>query len=412
MKRTFGYWWLAALALVAVALGLISQRQQPETPFPRARFADYKPLGGKGLRLLLQKQGYTVKRQAEPLKAIPKDAKVWLMLDPQTRISQTDAKVLLQWVKDGGVLVWSNLRPSFHEANWWEQQKPKDGMNYFREKLHLSKTQIKPHFLDTEKSLLPMLEPVRNSTKIGRSGAHNLSISPNTFLIDAEHQTLIGSQKGLKLAVMTHGQGQVIISADALLFTNYALAQGDNAALVSHLIRKDVTPGAGIYFDERTELQMPPRALPHTLLYYLWQPPLRWAMLQLLFAGLLLWMFYGRRLGRPTPIPVQQPVTRASQFGVAMAGLYQKARRPNVPLTILGKEFKRVVIRRTGASPLDDNATLAARCSEVSGLPREQIFQLLEQMEQTSHSESEVLRMTREMEEIQRQLGEPNNDRI
>jgi len=141
-------------------------------------------------------------------------------------------------------------------------------------------------------------------------------------------------------------------------------------------------------------------------LYYLWQVPLRWLWIQLLLAGLLLWAFYGRRLGKPMPIPVQQPVTRASQFAVAMASLYQKARRPKVAADVLGKEFRRAIVRRTGASPMDSAATLAARCSEMTGIPRERIRKLLEQLEKPARSDADVLRMALEMEEIERRLGE------
>jgi hypothetical protein len=105
------------------------------------------------------------------------------------------------------------------------------------------------------------------------------------------------------------------------------------------------------------------------------------------------------------PIPVQQPVTRASQFAVAMAALYQKARRPKVVADVLGKEFRRTIVRRTGASPMDNAAILAERCSEMTGLPREQIRKLLEQIEKPVRSDADVLRMALEMEEIERKLG-------
>jgi hypothetical protein len=407
MKRALPYWWIFGLFAVVVVLGIMAQRNnKPDSKFPRARFADKTPLGGKGLHLLLDSEGYKTKLQSAPIKAIPNDAKVWLLLDPQTTLSGKDAKVLLQWVNDGGLLIWSNLQTNYQNDDWWNVDMKKRNPENLRQKLKVSQTNIDGHFIDPDKSLLPILEPAQSPNGIYGTGAHNISISPNTFLINSKHEALIGAKKKLQLASMNYGKGRIIVSADALIFTNYGLAQGDNAILVSNLIRNNVPRGAGIYFDQRVAVVMPGEIeLPHTLLYYLWQVPLRWLWIQLLLAGLLLWAFYGRRLGKPMPIPVQQPVTRASQFAVAMASLYQKARRPKVAADVLGKEFRRTIVRRTGASPMDSAATLAARCSEMTGLPRERIRKLLEQLEKPARSDVDVLRMALEMEEIERKLG-------
>jgi hypothetical protein len=408
MKRALPYWWILGLFAAVVILGIMAQRNnKPDSNLPRARFEDKTPLGGKGLHLLLDSQGYKTKLQSAPIKAIPSDAKVWLLLDPQTTLSGEDAKVLLQWVNDGGLLIWSNLQTISLNDIWQKMGVQEDNPENLREKLKISPTKIDSNFINPDKSLLPILQSVQSPKGIYGTGAHNVSISPNTFLINNKHEALIGAKKKLQLASMDYGKGRIIISADALIFTNYGLAQGDNAILVSNLIRNDVPRGAGIYFDQRVAVVMPGDIeLPHTLLYYLWQVPLRWLWIQLLLAGLLLWAFYGRRLGKPMPIPVQQPVTRASQFAVAMASLYQKARRPKVAADVLGKEFRRAIVRRTGASPMDSAATLAARCSEMTGIPRERIRKLLEQLEKPARSDADVLRMALEMEEIERRLGE------
>ena len=406
MKRALPHWWIFGLFAVVVILGIMAQRNnKPDSKFPRARFEDKTPLGGKGLHLLLDSEGYKTKLQSAPIKAIPSDAKVWLLLDPQTTLSGKDAKVLLQWVNDGGLLVWSNLQTISLNDIWWKMGVQKDNPENLRQKLKVSQTDIDGNFINPDKSLLPILEPAQSPQGIYGWGVRHVSISPNTFLINSKHEALIGAKKKLQLASMNYGKGRIIISADALIFTNYGLAQGDNAILISNLIRNDVPRGAGIYFDQRVAVVMPGEIeLPHTLLYYLWQVPLRWLWFQLLLAGLLLWAFYGRRLGKPMPIPVQQPVTRASQFAVAMASLYQKARRPKVAADVLGKEFRRTIVRRTGASPMDNAATIAARCSEMTGLPQERIRKLLEQLEKPARSDADVLRMALEMEEIERKL--------
>jgi len=403
MKRAFSYWWLGAIVVLLFGMGVLAQlNRKDDSTFPRAQYADKTPLGGKGLRLLLEKRGFVVRQQTQSLKAIPEDAKVWLLLDPDTTLSKQDGKVLLEWVKKGGVLIWSNYQTNYF--GWWDE-KNQDGQSYMRHALHITSTDIDQKFIDLDKSLYPIIHQAPILSGEYNAGVHDCYLSSNTFMINSKNRLPIaGGGKQLQLAAIPHGKGRVIVTADAMIFTNYGMARGDTAVLTTNLIRRGTPHGAGIYFDERTSGSTI-HELPHELLYYLWQPPLRWALFQLALAGLLLWVFYGRRLGRPVPIPVQQPVTRASQFAVAMAGLYQKARRPKVPLEVLGNEFRRLLIRRTGASPLDSPAKLAARCHEITGLPRERVQQLLERIQKPVRSDNEVLQLVAEMEKIREKLG-------
>ena len=83
---------LVALVLVAVAL-----QQAQKSAFalrPDAAFSDAKPAGGKGLALLLNHIGYQSKVQNAPLRQMPADARVWLMLGPKNSFSTREAQLL------------------------------------------------------------------------------------------------------------------------------------------------------------------------------------------------------------------------------------------------------------------------------------------------------------------------------
>src|SRR5207249_5678797 len=97
------------LFVAACVIGILAQRrQQPEEQLiPRARWGDRAALGGKGLRLLLERLGYRVQRVDERLPTMPAGAKVWLIFDPQTHFSKAEAEQLLEWVDHGGTLVWA-----------------------------------------------------------------------------------------------------------------------------------------------------------------------------------------------------------------------------------------------------------------------------------------------------------------
>lgn len=403
MKRSYSFWWLGALLALLLGVGFLQKAQQADSYFiPQARYDDAKPLGGKGLRLLLEKSGYRVQRQEKSLQKMPQDARIWLSLDFSSKYSEDEAKVLLDWVKQGGTLIWANAYDPINFISGWSSEE--EGREYLREQLHLEPTQISEDFWDRNEMIYPAMQSFAAPSGDYGIGVHNASISPNTFSISkGNYRVLIGDKKNIKLAIIPQGKGQIIAAADAMIFTNRGLSRGDTAVFVSNLIRKNAPTGTGIYFDERSGTHLVKEA-PHTLSYYLWQPPFRWALFQLAFMGLLLWVFYGRRAGKPVPIPVQSPVTRSSQFAEAMAGLYQKARRPEVPLQILREEFRRDLVRYCHASPLDDNAKLATRCSQMTNIPQQQLEQLLNRLEKPPKSDATALQIVQEMEQIRRKI--------
>ena len=98
-----------ALFVAACVLGVLAQsRQQAPITIPRARYSDSTPLGGKGLRLLLERLDFRTRVESGVLPAPPKQAKVWLLLDPQTSFSKRESTELLEWVKRGGTLIWAS----------------------------------------------------------------------------------------------------------------------------------------------------------------------------------------------------------------------------------------------------------------------------------------------------------------
>jgi hypothetical protein len=138
------------------------------------------------------------------------------------------------------------------------------------------------------------------------------------------------------------------------------------------------------------------------LLYYLWRPPLRYALLQLLVAGVLFWTFYGRRLGAPVPLPDGGPVTRASQFAAAMGALFQKVQRPQAAETIIGEHFRRQLARRLGLSISDPDELLAQRASEATGYSSRVIDRLLLQAKAPDADEAHALADAQLTEQILR----------
>jgi len=400
------------LFLCACGLGIMSRRPGQSSPeAPRARWHDGNPLGGKGLHLLLGRLNFKVQRVSKRLESMPADARTWVLLDPLTGFTENEAKLLLRWIERGGTLVWA--LPSGYEYGSGAPNvnvAGRNGIEHLRGKLQMGnvKFNFNPPKANTPLPVLGALTPAGAS--IYWNGVKSASGSLHSLNVQEPYLTIASSAFGPQIVCKTYGTGRVIVLPDAMLFTNYALSKPDNAVLVTNLVRAHLPAGtpqaAGtLYFDERQHGESTaPKSQP-TVIYHLAQPPFSYALLQLLGALLLVWALYGRRLGAPVPLPEQEPVTRASHFAAAMGSLFQKVRRPQVAGAISGEEFRRVLARRLGMSPADPDHELAARASELTGLPAAMIDRLLFQARTPAESEGEVLSDVQEMEIVLRSLN-------
>ena len=391
------------LFVVACVFGVAMQRASQIEPLaPRARFHDASPLGGKGLRLLLARLGYSVQRVDAPLQSVPKDARVWMILDPQTRFTRRESKQLLAWVRTGGTLILACA--PLDDARLLEADGGELSSTRLAKVLNIAPSQsFSPPFLP-----LPELQPLEpNAPAVYWTGVKNAKASGDTLRVGRTALELAGNNVGSQLARIEVGKGRVFALPDALLFTNYALSKPDNATLISNLVRVHAASNGAIYFDERNHRDAQNTVVStRTLSWfdYLWRVPLRYALLQVLFAGVLWWAFAARRLGAPVPIPTQQPVTRASQFALGMGSLFRKANRPQAVARVLGDNFRREVARRTGL-PLDaEDELLAERASRKTGLPAAMIDRLLLRAKAPDDRESHILSDTQEMEIVLRAL--------
>lgn len=382
------------LFLLACIVGVLQQRPPQQTlQIPRAQYTDSTPLGGKGFRLLLEHQEYRTHVTREVLSGIPDEAKIWVLLDPETSFSAREAEELLAWVENGGILIWA--------VSFKRQSRSSTGVEQLRKKLETM--EIMPPFHSPNEPL-PQLFPLEKSavseiwTDVSQAQASSGVIS-----IQRPHLALSQLEVGLQLAQIPYGKGKVFAASDALMFTNYALSKPDNAVLASNLIRLHAQTGALIVFDERTHGESQ-TSTEKNWVYYLWQPPLRYALFQLVAALLLAAFLYGRRFGTPVPLPDRGPITRASQFALAMGALFQKAGRPQAADKILREEFRLELVRRLGLSIADPSELIAQRAAELTEFPAREILQLL-QTSPEQITETEALKNAQKMDRILRSFN-------
>jgi hypothetical protein len=161
-----------------------------------------------------------------------------------------------------------------------------------------------------------------------------------------------------------------------------------------------------VYFDERHHGEDLQSKVEPNLLFYLWRPPLRYALLQLLVAALLVWAYFGRRLGAPVPLPGGGPVTRASQFAAAMGALFRKVNRPRAASVIIGEQFRRELTKRLGLSVADPDELIAARAAEATGYSTRVIDRILLQSKAPDDDEERALADAQLMEKILRSFDQ------
>ncbi len=384
-------------------LAIFTHNGQQAEQLPRAQWGDKSPLGGEGFRLTLQKLGYSTQLQTSPLQKIPANAKIWLIIDPETRISTLEAKKLLDWVKKGGILLFC-VRPQSYffgaPTLGADAGAQSEGVETLRTTLGIGRSEgSQPKTNEFLPDLVPLpLDTISNY----RVGVKKASGSARTFEVSRPHLEVSGMPGGT-LARIDLEKGHVFAFPDALIFTNYALSKDDNANLLTNLLRAHALNGT-VYFDERNGGEMARNMAPPTLISYLRKPPASYAILQLLGSALLFWAFAGRRLGAPVPLSPNEAVTRASQFAGAMGALFSKVNRPGAAASIIGTRFRRRVAQRLGLSPAESDQVLARRAQEISGIPTQITDRLLLQSRAPAQTMSEALRDAQEMERVLQKL--------
>ena len=399
MKKRGGkaVWIIGILLAVLVMVGGALNKVQPNYRAPDAAFDDAAPVGGKGLALLLKRIGYTVKAQQAPLQAMPKDARVWMLLGPKTEFSKREGEQLLAWVKAGNTLFFCVDRSTNHSFSF----EPSPGIAVLTQALETSDVPM-DFGLSFGPGGLPELKPlapaVPSNARAGVKGARASGLQINTARAHLE----IAGAPGGTLTAIPYGKGRVWVAPDAWLFTNYGLSKPDNAVLLTNLVRLSAPTGT-VYFDQRANGEnggAPTSARADSLIARLKKPPVSYALWQLLGAGLLFWAFAARRLGAPVPLPQSGPVTRASQFAQAMGGLFTKSGRPRAAAEIIGDNFRRRLAKRLGLSPGEPDEVLARRAHETSGVPYEVVDRLLLQTRTPPGNDAQALRDAQEMDAV------------
>jgi hypothetical protein len=322
---------LFALALLGVVLlaGFLALRSsRPQKP-PLVSSSN-QPDGAKGLRLWLEADGIPVRGGLPQEYAIPDGVAVVLMLRPSRPVAWNASETLSAWIEAGGTLLMA--------------QSP----------------ELREHFnLNQRFGSSPRRDLMPDGTVLaGPLPLQPLRLAPATWLnnVPEEVVPLLAREERIVIGTFPLGQGRVIVSESAEFFTNEALHDPANAALVRNLIAfAGAGPDAPVWFDDwhhgERDFGVPVLPVATGLAGWLRHTPYGQAVM---LAGTLIFfvlLWQGRAFGRPLSLPRARTRRAPLEFVTALANLNRRAGNRQAVSADWQYRLKREIGRRARLDP-------------------------------------------------------------
>ena len=217
---------------------------------------------------------------------------------------------------------------------------------------------------------------------------------------------LFADRAGPLALVVPVGKGRLIAVADGEMLSNSNLPKSENALFLANLLTHYSRPGGRVLFDEYHHGD-----IAGDQLGTLWEAlgrPFQLVLIQLLLAGAFLAILLSGRLG--PPVPLRRGAARTSADYVAsVASLYRRAEASGTALETLYRQFLREICGRLGLPPdinLERLAEVAARRGQVDKERMRRLLATCElRLDAGSVTETELLDLTREMDQIRKDIG-------
>lgn len=218
------------------------------------------------------------------------------------------------------------------------------------------------------------LEQVSDSAGIPlvKKGGDRWSRNPDTTVED----TLTRERVPVALSYPV-GEGEIILVATPLLFTNYGMLDRDNSGYLFRLLTR--FRGRPVVRTESFSSGAGPDQSPFR--YFLSQAPLRWALYLTLLALLLFMIFTARRRQRVIPV-VRKPANRNLEFTELIGTLYyQKKNHADLvrkKFTYFAENLRRNL--QVDVEDDSDDQALARRIALKTGRDEGEVLELLRRL--------------------------------
>ncbi|MEN6344210.1 MAG: DUF4350 domain-containing protein [Armatimonadia bacterium] len=414
--RTLPIVIVVCLVVFSVVYSLLTAHQATFDPYCDHSSLRTNQWGTKALRELLQSTGLRVQTLGEPWTSLGPEVRLLWVLDPQLVATEGEVLALLQWVRQGGTLIVApdarpanrGMNPGSAEADLrllaalgylavdtGPRDKPvevgrgKDPLLREVRRLEVQGWRLRAN---------PEATEVQSALNAVRFQKDRRSTLPRR-LLTARSEVLVADDRGVLMARLRHGRGQVLLLSDADLVANRDLPRADNVVLAANL--SFAAPDATVWFDEYHHR----RRADSTPLSGLDTSAPRRAILAALFAlGLYL---LGRTVRFGTAIPVTQPSGRSAvEYVQAFAALYRRAGHRTAAAEMIASHFRSRLARAGGARPDDRPERLAeAVAARNPNLDPGEVLALLHELADTSRlDDNRFLSLTRHVAHLEQEL--------
>jgi hypothetical protein len=198
----------------------------------------------------------------------------------------------------------------------------------------------------------------------------------------------------------------VIVVADDYFASNDNLSQASNAAFLANVLSSSARKGSTVLFDEYHHGDIAAAESGDT-----WSAmgrPLRALSWQLAFICLLILAMVMPRFG-PVKLLRRGEMRASGEYLTSLAGLYRRAQATVPALEIIYRQFLRDLCDRLAVPPdvpLERLAEIAARQSKINPNSLKRLIVACETaLDKKQLSTSDLVSLTRQMEQVKRQLG-------
>jgi hypothetical protein len=359
---------LFLVLILFIALGP-GRQTQPSNP-PEATTHSSAQEGVLALYTWARALGYDSQRlEYRPFAVEERDAAL-IILNPQEPINRTQSRAILDWVEQGGTLIFADDRTAiFGASNALLDDLKFDTPVYSTTQLIRQAAPAQPA-LDQPPTGKAMVQTGRVLVP-GRDDYIKLMGLPDAVLI-----------AGIKL-----GSGYIYLSATTYPFTNEGLRDTENAALVLNMLRR-VPAGGRIEFDEYHHGFFTPPSTGKILLGSPWG----WAAAYAVAVIALYLILSGRRFGRPVPLKEEVVRRSSAEYVESMADLFQRGGKRDYILRHYHTAFKRGLARKDGINPQIEDAEFVRELARTRDVREQDLLALLTRLRAGSPSEADLVR--------------------
>lgn len=391
LRRERALLFLFALLLLGAILAQIAGSNASQNG-PLLSSDDTGPNGSLALALWLERLGYPVQRVSGARSTPDQSVRVLFVLDPSERFRPVESHALLDWVQQGGTLVYlPGVVPSIGPG----RITPGDGLaDEFGASLHFPPAIFRAGTAQT--TAVPSF-PFFTTPPVG--SLQVLAIEGLELQGNAWVPLLVDRNAPSQVIAATEqlGRGRVYATSSWSFFTNGSIDEGDNGVLVLNILAR-VPAGSVVAFDEYHHGD----AIAPDLAGAARNAPWGWA---LAYAALLTFAFAlwgGRHFGPPV-IPEPAPGRSAADYVTAFAGLLQRQAGASA-IGWAQKRYDAHLRRRLARTyglradlPAADLARLVAERRRIDGTA---LARQLEALHGPPLGERALLKHLREIEEV------------